>query len=121
MSENIPVYGTPETDFEMQWRRLLEAAGCASEAGLAKLLNTKSTAVSRVRRDKAIPPEWLLGLLRLRGTNPDWILTGLGPELLGPASGPASAITRGAEIRPPARCSAQELVNELVRRALADM
>ena len=121
MSENLPAYGTPETDFEMQWLRLLEAAGCATQGGLAKILDITPVALAAARRRKAVPAEWLLALLRLRGVNPDWILTGLGPELPGPAVGPASAMTHSIETRPPARCSAQELVNELVRRALADM
>lgn len=50
------------------------------------------------------------------------ILTGLGPQNLGPADGePATHVIYLTETKPPKECSVQDLVNEPVRRALTKL
>lgn len=100
--------------------RVFAAAECRTQAELADLLGIRQSSISDAKKRQAIPAEWLVKLLRLKGISPEWILTGLGPQRLGPASGEEpTRIVYLTEIRPPQDCSAQELVNELVRRALA--
>ena len=101
-------------------KRVFEVTGCATQIELANLLKIGQSSVSDVKRRGSIPPDWLVKLLRLKGVNPDWIINGEGAKYLVPS--PAEPITPHvasmAERRPPEECTAQELVNELVRRAL---
>ncbi len=100
--------------------RVFEIAGCHRQTDLADLLGIKQSSISDAKKRNAIPAEWLVKLLRLKGVNPEWILTGLGPQKLGPADGePATHVIYLTETKPPKECSAQDLVNELVRRALS--
>ena len=101
--------------------RVFEAAECKTQVELAELFEIRQSSISDAKRRKSIPAEWLIKLLRLKGINPDWILTGEGPKYLQPVEDGKSAlppVVYQIEIRPPDECSAQELVNELVRRAL---
>lgn len=99
-------------------QRFFEAAGCRTQTDLAKFLDISQSSISDAKRREVIPAEWLLKLLRNRGVNPDWILTGEGVHYLRSAEPGESAFPaeRVIEIRPPEQCSAQELINELVRR-----
>lgn len=102
--------------------RVFETAGCRRQTDLADLLGIKQSSISDAKKRNAIPAEWLVKLLRLKGINPEWILTGLGPKELGPAKGePATHVIYLTETKPPKECSAQDLVNELVRRALSKL
>ena len=102
--------------------RVFEAAGCHKQIDLADLLGIKQSSISDAKKRNAIPAEWLVKLLRLKGINPEWILTGLGPQKLGPADGePATHVVYLTETKLPKECSAQALVNELVRRALNNL
>ena len=106
---------------EDAFARLRRVTGCRTQTELAKLLDIRQSSISDAKRRGAVPPEWLLKLLRLTWTNPDWILTGLGPEKLSPASeGSSTKVLYVATVKPPKECSSQELVNELVRRAFAE-
>ena len=107
---------------ENSFNRLNQVADCRTQTELADLLGIKQSSISDAKKRNAIPAEWLVKLLRLKGINPEWILTGLGPQTLGPANGePATHIVYLTETRPPKECSAQDLVNELVRRALTNL
>ena len=66
-------------------QRFFEAAGCRTQTDLAKFLDISQSSISDAKRREVIPAEWLLKLLRNRGVNPDWILTGDGAHLLCPA------------------------------------
>lgn len=101
-------------------QRVFEITGCSTQALLADLLAIKQSSVSDVKRRGTIPPDWLVKLLRLRGINPNWILTGEGSKYLAPSeSGPVKPhVAYLVETRPPKECSAQDLINELVKRAL---
>lgn len=102
--------------------RVFQLTGSSTQVDLADLLRIKQSSISDAKKRNAIPAEWLIKLLRLKGVNPEWILTGLGPKKLGPASGePATHVIYLTEFTPPKECSAQDLVNELVRRALSKL
>ena len=101
--------------------RVNEAAGCRTQAQLAEFLGIRQSSISDAKRRGAVPAEWLLKLLRHKGINPDWVLTGEGPRYMCPLDGDTIVVppvVHSVEIRPPKECSAQELINELVRRAL---
>ena len=57
---------------------------------LGRFLGINQSAISDAKRRGTIPAEWLLTLLRGKGINPDWILTGKGARRLRPAE-PAEA------------------------------
>ncbi|WP_165175125.1 helix-turn-helix domain-containing protein [Desulfovibrio sp. ZJ369] len=121
----IPLpYGTPpETDFDAQYRRLLAAAGCATQMELADFLEIRHSAVADARRRKLIPSDWLLILLDKKGINPDWIRLGKGGMLLEPgaagAANPAGFMM--TESRPVGAYSTDELLAELARRILKNV
>ena len=107
---------------EDAFSRLYVAAGCRTQVELAKFLEIRQSSISDAKRRNSVPSDWLLKLLRLKWVNPDWILTGLGPKKLGPASeGNSAKVLYVVKVSPPKDCSSQELVNELVRRAFAEM
>ncbi len=111
-----------------QFVRVFESAGCRTQVELAAILDIRQASISDAKGRGSIPPEWLVKLLRLRGVNPDWILSGTGPRFLMPLAdlaeegafsgipspdGPAD----GALARSILRCfSSGELVGELLRR-----
>ena len=133
MTEDIAPYGTkplsqnsaPQRahspqDTPTPLARLFIAAECRTQHELARFLGIRQSSISDAKKRQAIPAEWLVILLRHKGINPEWILTGDGPRRLGPACGEgAASVVYRTQIRPPEECSAQDLMNELVRRALA--
>lgn len=103
--------------------RVFSVTRCRTQSELAELLGIKQSSISDAKKRKVIPAEWLVKLLRLKSINPEWVLNGIEPKYLGPANGeaPPTEVVYITETRPPADCSAQELVNELVRRAMRAM
>ena len=121
MTEDPAPYGTHfSQDSLTPLNRVFAAAECRTQVELADFLGIRQSSISDAKKRQAIPAEWLVKLLRLKGISPEWIMTGLGPKRLGPANDeePTHVIYL-TERRPPVECTAQELVNELVRRALA--
>lgn len=112
----------PQTDFESQFRRVFEAAECRTQVELATLLEIKQSSTSDAKKRKAISAEWLMKLFEKKRINPDWIRYATGAKYLALADAEQSMphIVRITEIRPPQECSAQELFNGLVRRALQE-
>lgn len=108
-----PCGQTPQSDFASQYRRVFEAAECATQVELAAFLGMRQSSISDAKRRGSVPSYWLVKLLEKNRTNPAWVLTGQGPRLLLPADAP--------ETRPLGACATRELVTELVRRALEDM
>ena len=72
-------------DYEAAMERIRAVTGCGAQTALAAVLGITRSFVSDARRRKVIPADWLLALLRSRGVNPDWILTGDGAQQLCPA------------------------------------
>lgn len=105
-------------------QRVYEAVGCRTQVELAQFLGIRQSSISDAKRRKAIPADWLLKILREKGISPDWILTGEGPRTM-QAAGYATAepswpaYTTG--IRSLKECSTEELLTEIVRRALKNI
>lgn len=118
----LPCGAMPQNDFESQYRRVFEAAGCGTQIDLAALLDIRQSSVSDAKRRRSVPPDWLVKLFDKKRINPDWIRYGVGAKYLAPADSGQSGphVVRVTEVRPPQECSAQDLVNELVRRALQE-
>lgn len=112
----------PGTHKKNALERVFEVTNCRTQIELADMLGIKQSSISDAKKRNAIPAEWLVKLLRLKGVNPQWILTGLGPEKLGPSDDQAATqIVYLTQTKPPEECSAQDLVNELVRRAFVNL
>ncbi len=81
-----------ETGAEAVIRRMMAAAGLASQAELARELGVRRAAVTDAKRRRSIPAEWFLRLSRTRGLNPLWLETGQGARTIGevPRPDPAS-------------------------------
>lgn len=127
--------------------RVYEAAECRTQAELGDFFGIRQSSISDAKRRRAIPPEWLLTLLRRKGINPEWILTGQGEKYFvlpasgpfvpedrkdpgapdisgepGPVSGDMQSSAPPAPIAKTAKeCTTQELLTELVRRVLANL
>jgi len=110
------------TAFDGQLERIHSTAGTRTQTQLAEFLGIRQSSISDAKKRQSIPAEWLLKLLLLKSVNPEWVMTGQGPHLLRPAEGSEDAPLAPVyiqEVRPPEQCTAQELVNELVRRAVS--
>ena len=104
-------------------QRFFEAAGCRTQVELAKFLGLKQSSISDAKKRGSIPSDWLMTLLRLKRVNPEWVLTGHGARLLQPADyeevlGPQCVYVK--EVRPPEECTIEELMFEIVRRAIVN-
>ncbi len=108
--------------FEAQYQRVFEAAGCRTQVELSALLEIRQSSISDARRRKHIPADWLVTLFIKKRISPEWILYGEGGKYLmaTDAEQGKPQVIRITRIRPPRECSAQELVNELVRRAMSE-
>ena len=111
-----------EVTFNEIMLRIHSVANTKTQAELAEFLGIRQSSISDSKKRRAIPAEWLVKLLRHKNINPDWVLLGVEPKYLGPATGePSTRIIYLTETKPPKECSAQELVTELVSRALIDL
>ena len=79
------------TDYSSAMERIRAVTGCETQRELGRFLGINQSAISDAKRRGTIPAEWLLTLLRGKGINPDWILTGKGARRLRPAE-PAEAV-----------------------------
>lgn len=121
MTETPVFYGSmPQSDFESQYKRILEITECKTQSELAAFLEVRQSSISDAKRRKAIPPDWLLKLFTKRRINPDWIRTGIGGKTLQPVDETKSPfpVVTVIERRPMADCTTDELLAELVRRGL---
>jgi hypothetical protein len=122
VTEESAQYGIVTSELDTPLGRVFEAAECSTQQALAEFLGIRQSSISDAKKRGAIPAEWLLKLLRHKCINPEWVMYGIEPKHLGPATGEALArIVYLTEIKPPKECTAQELVTELVRRALVEL
>ncbi len=99
--------------------RVYEVAECRTQLELSQVLEIRQSSISDAKRRNSIPSDWLIKLLRLKQINPHWILTGQGSKfLVSSETAPPVRSVNTVEVRPPEQCSAQDLIDELVRRAL---
>ena len=73
----------PQSDFESQYNRVLEAAECGTQLELAVVLDIRQSAISDAKRRQSIPPGWLLTLFAKKRVSPEWIRSGLGNKTVG--------------------------------------
>ena len=101
--------------------RFFEAAECRTQVELADFLGIRQSSVSDAKKRSKIPAEWLMTLLRFKSVNPEWILTGEGAIYLLPvdySERPQKHIAYKREVKPPDECTIEELMLEIVRRAI---
>lgn len=63
-------------EFWEQWGRLTKAAGVATDAELAKLLNISPPSVTGAKQREAIPLKWFQTVATMFGTSLDWLILG---------------------------------------------
>lgn len=95
-------------------KRVFEAAGCRTQLELAAILDVRQSSISDAKRRGAIPSDWLIKLLYLRGVNPAWIKDGIGPKFLAPSDDPIDA-NYPYESFPPVRACDAEIVRKVLR------
>ena len=115
----------PESAWLETMRRMQSVTDCRTQQDLAAFLGIGRKALGKAEKRGTVPDRWLLTLLRKKGINPDWIVTGQGMQRLWPMDEhgepiPASVVHM-TEVRPPESCSMEELVTELVRRAMDNL
>ncbi len=113
MTERIPIYGE-QTEAAARLARVFEAAGCRTQLQLAAILDIRQSSISDAKRRGAIPSEWLIKLLYLRGVNPAWIMDGIGPKFLAPSDDAADA-NYPYESFPPVRACDADIVRKVLR------
>lgn len=126
---SLPDSQEPENAFTPQYQRVFEAACCVTQVELAEFLGIRQSSISDAKRRQAIPAEWLIKLYDKKRINPEWIRTGTGGKLVqavpledGQAEMPRPQIRAHTVKRVPARdCTTEELITELVRRALKNI
>ena len=91
MTEEILPYGSlPQSDFESQYKRVLEAAGCRTQLDLAAVLEIRQSSISAAKRRRSIPSAWLLKLFKRKRISLEWLRTGQGEKVMQATSETAS-------------------------------
>ena len=101
--------------------RVFEAADCRTQTELADFLGVRQSSISDAKKRGSVPADWLLTLLCKKWINPTWVLTGQGARMLQPSEHITSVPEKSAPIVvrcPPHACTTDELVQEVVRRAV---
>lgn len=122
MTETPAPYGvSPQSDFASQYQRVLEAAECRTQAELASFLEVSQPAIAAAKRRQCVPYAWILQLYFKKGINPGWVRSGLGSKMLEALHDAEQAFLTVSARRPVEQCTTDELLAELVRRALSSM
>ncbi len=115
-----PLFGTvSQSDFESQYRRILEVTECKTQVELADFFEIKQSSISDAKRRHAIPSGWLIKLFEKKRISPAWVRTGVGGKMVqtsDAAGGLAPAFTAAIERRPAEECTTEELLAEIARR-----
>ena len=91
MTEEVLPYGSlPQSDFESQYQRLLEAAGCKTQIDLAAVLEIRQSSISAAKKRQSIPSAWLLKLFEKKRISLGWLRTGRGGKTIQAAGETAS-------------------------------
>ena len=77
--------------FDTVLKRIYNETGLSNQSDLADALGINRSAITQARKKGALPDKWLLALFRKFGLNPDWVETGKGNPLTGPAAEPVFA------------------------------
>ncbi len=110
-----------ECDFKDILQRVFEAAGCRTQVELADFLGIRQSSISDAKRRESIPAEWIIKLIEKKHINPDWLLRGEQQKYLMPSDTLQKTKTEvwfETQLKPLDNLSSQDLINELVKRAL---
>ena len=121
MTEVPAPYGRAALRDPSALSRVFEAAGCRTQSELAEFLGVRQSSISDAKKRGSVPADWLLTLLCKKWINPTWVLTGQGARMLQPSEHITSVPEKSAPIVvrcPPHDCTIDELVQEVVRRAV---
>lgn len=125
MTETPAPYGhEPKSDFDSQYARVLQAAECRTQVELAEVLEIRQSSISDAKRRKTIPSEWLIKLFDKKRINPEWLRQGIGGKFVQISledEAKAATIINVIKYRPAQDCTTDELVAELMRRAMKNM
>ena len=67
--------------FDIMLKRISGATGVSSQSDLAEALGLNRSAITQARKKGAMPDKWILALYRKFGLNPDWVESGIGPDV----------------------------------------
>ena len=121
MTEVPAPYGRTALRDSSALSRVFEAAGCRTQSELADFLGVRQSSISDAKKRSSVPADWLLTLLCKKWINPTWVLTGQGARMLQPSEHITPVPEKSAPIVvrcPPHDCTTDELVQEVVRRAV---
>ena len=106
--------------FTAQLARIQAVTGLREDAGLAEFFGITSADIAVARARDRIPAGWLLVLLQVRQTSPEWVLRGVGPCFLAPPTGryptAEEAVGQGDVAAVLRGVSSRQLAEELLRR-----
>lgn len=121
MTEDALPYGSlPQSDFESQYNRVLAAAECRTQVELAEILEVRQSSVSDAKRRQSVPSDWLIKLFEKKRISPEWIRSGLGGKIVRTTDEVEKQcpVFTVIERRPAEECTTDELLAEIVCRAL---
>ena len=109
-----------EATFDEIMSRIHSITNTRTQVELANFLGIRQSSISDAKKRRSIPPEWLLRLYWKKRANPEWVVIGSGGKYLQPTDPESNLSEVVLEIQrlPPKECTSQDLINELVRRAL---
>lgn len=111
----------PGTHKKNALERVFEVTNCRTQIELADMLGIKQSSISDAKK-KCHSSGMACQIVATKGGKPPVDIDGLGPEKLGPSDDQAATqIVYLTQTKPPEECSAQDLVNELVRRAFVNL
>ena len=69
-----------ESKFDRFFTRISNATGIRSQTQLASILGVNRSAITQAKKNRSLPPAWILLLSRKFGLNPEWIENGAGEK-----------------------------------------
>ena len=95
-------------------QRVFDASECRTQMQLVALLEIRQSSISDAKRRGSIPSDWLIKLQRLKGINPEWVMTGEGEPFIKNEATDCGQ----AKAQKPEEFTTEDLVVELVRRGM---
>ena len=108
---------SPATSFKERYKRIQCVTGTRTQMELAAFLCIRQSSVADAKRRNAIPYPWLVKLMLRTNANPEWLLSGTGPQFLdGQASACEETHEGTGDMETLRRVSSRALAQELLRR-----
>lgn len=103
------------SSFDEQMGRIKIVTGTNTQIELAVMLGIRQSSISDAKKRQRIPYTWLLSLLQLKNVNPEWILSGEGPQYID-GSSDTRVVSKKENKAILRTLPAKVLADELVRR-----